>query len=180
MSHIAISAWSRYHVLSMRWFLLLGLCACSGADKQDVLGDSTGAASTTTPTSTATTTPTSTTTSTTAPVPSAPFTNCGDTEKEPNDDAAHANQLNGSICGTIASATDSDFVTFKLKGGTKKMSLKFDGKVTLKITVGTQTVTLGNGQNPEIPFSKTDRYVIQVQGIDKSAMPTWRVEVDET
>ncbi len=120
-----------------------------------------------------------TTSSTAAPVPSAPFMNC-DPEKEPNEDAEHATQLQGSLCGTISSATDTDFVTFKLKGSTKKMSLKFDGKVTLKITVGNQTVTLGNGQNPEIPFSKSDKYVIEIHGIDKAAMPTWRVEVDET
>ena len=171
------SKWMRRR-LALGLFTCLLTCllaACAGADSQDVLGDTPSGATTTTPT---TTTPTGATT-TPAPAPSVPFASCGP-EKEPNDDTAHATQVNGAVCGTITSDTDVDFLTFKLKGGTKRMSLKFDGKVTLKLTVGSKSVTLGNGSNPEIPFSKTDDYVIEVRGIDKGAMPTWRVEVVES
>jgi hypothetical protein len=105
----------------------------------------------------------------------APCTN----EVEPNDDPRQANTLAPSRCGDINPAGESDFLTFQLAPTSSSLQIKFDGKVTLKVEVGGNAVTLGNGKFPAVPFVKGEVYLIEVKATQKAASTPWRVDLLE-
>jgi hypothetical protein len=154
--------------------------ACSGATTQDVFSASPdgGASSGTSGTSSGTTSSSSTSSgSVDAGAPDAgPCT----PEVEPNDTENQANELAPSRCGAIQPQTDVDFLTFTLKPTTSTMEVKFDGKVTLRITVANQTVTLGNGTGQKVPFVQGKPYFIEIQPTLKQNSTPWRVDLLES
>ena len=100
-------------------------------------------------------------------------------EVEPNDSADTANLLAPTRCGAIQPNSESDFLTFMLKDKTTSMQNKFDGKVELKVDVANQTVTLGNGNAPKVPFVKNAKYVIEIKATDRANSVPWRVDLIE-
>lgn len=108
-----------------------------------------------------------------------PIGNCPAMEKEPNDDPDTANTLAPILCGNIQPNSESDFLTFHLQDKSTTMQLKFDGQVTLRVQVNGQTVTLGNGASPTVPFFRNKQYIIDVKAIDRGTSIPWRVELIE-
>lgn len=104
---------------------------------------------------------------------------CPKTEQEPNDDPDRANNLAPILCGEIKPNSESDFLTFVLDEKATTMQLKYDGQVTLKVEVNGQTVILGDGSSPKVPFFKRSRYVVEVKGTAKGGNIPWRVELIE-
>jgi hypothetical protein len=100
-------------------------------------------------------------------------------EVEPNDSRDMANVLAPTRCGAIQPNSESDFLTFELGAKTTSMQIKFDGKVQLKVEVGGQTVTLGNGNAPKVPFQKGQRYIIEIKATDRATSVPWRVDLIE-
>jgi hypothetical protein len=168
--------------------LLSGLLGCAGAKDQDVLGSSSGTTSSsggTTSSSGGTTSSSGGTTSSSGGTTSSSGgtldagTPCVQ-EAEPNDSEDQANLLAPSRCGTISTANDVDFLTFTLKPTTQTLSLRYDGKVTLKVSVsGANTVVLGGGGSQTVPFVRGQPYFVEIQALDKSR-PPWRVDLIET
>jgi hypothetical protein len=170
-------------VAQVLWASSLGLgAACGGAEKQDVL-DAPSAASTTSSASSSSGGSTSSSGSTSTSsgngggavdagssgVPGCP------SESEPNDKADAANDLVGSLCGSISSKDDTDFLTFVLPSSAKTVKLTFEGRVTLQVTVpGGNGVTLQPGSNQGIPFVRGGTYLVRVRA---DAPATWRVNV---
>ncbi len=100
-------------------------------------------------------------------------------EVEPNDSPDTANVLAPTRCGAIQPNSESDFLTFQLKEATTSMQIKFDGKVELKVNVGNQSVTLGNGNAPKVPFQKNAKYVIEIKATERATSVPWRVDLIE-
>jgi hypothetical protein len=100
-------------------------------------------------------------------------------EVEPNDNRDMANVLAPTRCGAIQPNSESDFLTFELGAKTTSMQIKFDGKVQLKIDVGSQSVTLGAGNAPKVPFQKGQRYIIEIKATDRATSVPWRVDLIE-
>ena len=100
-------------------------------------------------------------------------------EVEPNDSPDRANVLAPTRCGAIQPNSESDFLTFQLGAKTTSMQIKFDGKVQLKVDVGNQSVTLGNGNAPKVPFQKGQRYVIEIKATERATSVPWRVDLIE-
>jgi hypothetical protein len=100
-------------------------------------------------------------------------------EVEPNDSRDTANVLAPTRCGAIQPNSESDFLTFELGAKTTSMQIKFDGKVQLKIDVGNQSVTLGSGSAPKVPFQKGQRYIIEIKATDRATSVPWRVDLIE-
>jgi hypothetical protein len=98
-------------------------------------------------------------------------------EVEPNDSRDDANTLAPERCGLIQASSESDFLTFELDNKSKTMELKFEGEVTLKVTVDGDSVTLGDGKFPGVPFVKDKRYVVEVKAIGNGGNVPWRVEL---
>jgi hypothetical protein len=98
---------------------------------------------------------------------------------EPNDTADSANTLAPTLCGAIQPNSESDFLTFQLSPDATTMQLKFTGQVTLKVQVNNQTVILGNGASPKVPFFKDKRYIVEIRAIDKGPSIPWRVDLVE-
>jgi hypothetical protein len=159
--------------------------ACSGATSQEALesqptsGTSGGTSGATSGgTSGATSGGTSGTTSG-GPDGSADGTATCPLEVEPNDSKDTANVLGSTRCGAIQPNSESDFLTFELGAKTQSMQIKFDGKVQLKIDVGNQSVTLGNGNSPKVPFQKGQRYTIEIKATERATSVPWRVDLIE-
>ncbi len=100
-------------------------------------------------------------------------------EVEPNDSPDTANLLAPTRCGAIQPNSESDFLTFSLKEATTSMQIKFDGKVELKVNVANQSVTLGNGSAPKVPFVKNAKYVIEIKATERATSVPWRVDLIE-
>jgi hypothetical protein len=100
-------------------------------------------------------------------------------EVEPNDDRDTANTLAPSRCGAIQPNSESDFLTFQLGEKSSSMQIKFDGKVLLKVDIDGQTIVLGTGNAPKVPFVKGKRYSIEVKAIDRGNNVPWRVDLIE-
>lgn len=100
-------------------------------------------------------------------------------EVEPNDSPETANVLAPTRCGAIQPNSESDFLTFELQTKTTSMQIKFDGKVQLKVQVAGQSVTLGNGNAPKVPFVKGQRYTIEIKATDRATSVPWRVDLIE-
>jgi hypothetical protein len=100
-------------------------------------------------------------------------------EIEPNDSRDTANVLATSLCGAIQPDSESDFLTFLLAQTTTSMQITFTGQVTLRIDVNGQTVTLGNGLSPMVPFEQNRRYTIEIKATVKGASIPWRVNLIE-
>jgi hypothetical protein len=144
--------------------------ACGGATPQEALDSQPVAGSTSGATSGGTSGGLDASTDSAASCPS---------EVEPNDSRDMANVLAPTRCGAIQPNSESDFLTFQLGAKTTSMQIKFDGKVQLKIEVGTQTVTLGNGNAPKVPFQKGQRYTIEIKATDRATSVPWRVDLIE-
>jgi hypothetical protein len=178
-----------YRVLVTAAAGLALVVACSGAAKQDVLqgatDQSSGGTSGTSGTSGASGTSGTSGTSGASGTSGTSGTSGNDagacpTEVEPNDHQAQANLLAPTRCGTIGTPNDTDFLTFTLKESTTKMQVKFDGRVTLTITVDGSTVILGAGGNQNVPFVQGKPYVVQVNALEQKATPAWRVDLIES
>jgi len=100
-------------------------------------------------------------------------------EVEPNDSPETANVLAPTRCGAIHPNGESDFLTFELQAKTTSMQIKFDGKVELKVQVAGQSVTLGNGNAPKVPFVKGQRYTIEIKATADGPSIPWRVDLIE-
>lgn len=100
-------------------------------------------------------------------------------EVEPNDSADTANTLAPTRCGAIQPNSESDFLTFMLQPKTTSMQIKFDGKVELKVQVANQSVTLGNGNAPKVPFVKGQHYLIEIKATERATSVPWRVDLIE-
>jgi hypothetical protein len=89
----------------------------------------------------------------------------GTLETEPNDDKGTANDLAGTVCGTITpTALDLvDFYKFKLQPATTTMTLFFSGNVKITVTVGGNTVVLTPQNSPAVPFDKAESYSVKVE-----------------
>jgi len=117
---------------------LVALLACSGAEKQDVLSDQVGKATTSSTTSSTSSgssgsTGTSGTSSTTSSG-TAPPGECTQ-EEEDNDVPGQANDFVGAICGTLLENDDkTDFVRFEIPAGTTSTSISYTGSVRLRFT----------------------------------------------
>jgi hypothetical protein len=157
------------------------VAGCSGADTQDVLLQPASSSSNTntdqTPsgsndssgTDTGTTGDTSTTTDCTA-------------EEEPNDDEQHANKLAPARCGTLSNTDQKDFLTFRLKPTTQKLSITLTGRVRLRVKVdGQPTAELTPDSKTQIPFALNEDYMIEVTALTSgTGNVPWRVAVIET
>lgn len=100
-------------------------------------------------------------------------------EKEPNDSKDSANTIASALCGIISPESESDFLAFQLQPASTSLSITFTGLVTLKVSVGGQSVTLTGTNSPKIPFVKNQRYSIEVKGAQKLPNTAWRVDVIE-
>ena len=100
-------------------------------------------------------------------------------EVEPNDSPDTANTLAPTRCGAIQPNSESDFLTFVLQPKTTSMQIKFDGKVELKVQVAGQSVTLGNGSAPKVPFVKGQHYSIEIKATERATSVPWRVDLIE-
>lgn len=149
--------------------VVTGLLACAGSTPQDVFESASDSGTTTG--NDGGTTIDSGTTDTGAPCPQ---------ETEPNDGKDTATALNPLRCGALTPSSDQDFLTFTLKPATKTLRIDFDGKVTLKVDVeGAQSVVLGSGNNPPVPFVQGKPYFVQVLAADKTNRVPWRVSLVE-
>ena len=102
-------------------------------------------------------------------------------EDEPNDNQNQANTIVGSICGSITPRGDTDWLTFTLKSSTQELSLKFSGRVRLRVNVqGHGTTELTPDDALAVPFVKNTPYYVQVAAFSdtNSALP-WQVTVVE-
>jgi hypothetical protein len=101
-------------------------------------------------------------------------------ETEPNDTAGTANALvlNGVECGAIAPATDVDFFKYTLPADAQTMQITFDGYITLKITVGTDSpVTLTPTSFPQVGFHPGSEYTVEVHSFDGQPQ-TYAIVID--
>jgi hypothetical protein len=83
------------------------------------------------------------------------------------------------MCGAIQPNSESDFLTFQLKPTSTSVNIKFTGSVTLRVDVGGNSVTLGNGNANKVPFVKNGRYVIEIKATQRATSIPWRVDVIE-
>ncbi len=162
---------------------LILVVACGGADKQDVLDEAPGATSGTSSTSTSSSSSTggasSSGASSTGGIDAGGTSSGGpscDREKEPNDNQGSANTLVTSLCGTITSAGDVDFLTFTLPSSAKGVNLGFSGSVVLRVSVdGANAVTLKAGSTQPIPFVKGRPYLVEIRA---EAKADWKVTLN--
>lgn len=159
------------------------LSACGGAKDQDVLAESSSGASSSSSSSGASSGSTggsSGSSNGSVESGSDAAAACLD-EDEPNNRKNSANALSRSRCGAVQPAGDTDFLTFKLQEGTKTISLKYEGKITLTVSVdGASTVVLGGGGNQVVPFVQGKPYFIEIRSSEKAARVPWRVDLLET
>lgn len=152
---------SHYVALSLLCVAAL-TTACSGAEPQDVLLGPSGSSSS------------SDASGTTSACPS---------EQEPNDDEDAANVLAPLLCGTLSGRGDRDHLTFRLKPDTRSMTIRFTGRVRLRVDVAghdTTELTPDNSSH-QLPFVLGEDYIIEIRSLTKSdADATWRVEIVET
>lgn len=160
--------------------------ACGGASDQDVLSASSstssggaGASSTSSSGGTSTSSSGGSTGndggSTNPPAGSCPQ------ENEPNDDQGSANKLVTSICGVLAPASETDFLTFELPPGTKTMNLTFEGNIKMRITVdGKDAVEISPASNPRIPFVVGRPYLVEIRAFSGGDKIAWRVNLNRT
>lgn len=154
------------------------VAACGGATPQEALDSQTTSGTTSGGTSDATSGGTSGTTSGGVDASVDGAAACPP-EVEPNDSKEAANTLAPTRCGAIDPNSESDFLTFRLADKTTSMQIKFDGKVQLKVEVGNQSVTLGNGNAPKVPFQKGQQYTIEIKATERATSVPWRVDLIE-
>jgi hypothetical protein len=153
--------------------LLLALCACSGAEKQDVLGSSSSSG-------TASGGTTSGGTTSGGAGPAIDTTNCTP-EQEKNDGREAANIIEGSRCGELTLSDQVDFMVFRLKPSTKEMKLNFKGGVRLKIEIeGRDSIELTPTSNVSVPFVQGKAYYIEVRALEKQSSTPWRIDITES
>lgn len=157
----------------------LGSASCSGAASQDVFDTFTSTSGGSTSGGASSGGASSGGASSGGPNGSSGSSSACPSEVEPNNDRASANVLMPTRCGTIAPNGESDFLTFQLQDASSSMQIRFDGQVTLTVTVNNETFVLGNGASPKIPFSKGKRYVIEIKQADGAKSPAWRVDLIE-
>ena len=103
----------------------------------------------------------------------------GTLEIEPNDTAATATTLNGTVCGEISPGTASDFLKFTLKVATTSFKVTYKGNITITFRVDGQTVTWANGSFPPVPFVRGMEYSLELKAADSKYQP-YRVTLTET
>jgi hypothetical protein len=157
-----------------RYFgLALLLVACSGAEKQDVLGSSSSSGTT------ASGGTTSGGTTSGGGGPTIDTTNCT-SEQEKNDGREAANVIERSRCGELTLNDQVDFMVFRLKASTKEMKLTFKGLVRLKIEIeGRDAIELTPTSNVAVPFVMGKAYYIEVRALEKQASTPWRIDIIE-
>jgi hypothetical protein len=167
--------------------------ACGGASEQDVLStsssaSSSGASSGATASSSGATSSGGTTSSgssgggsTIDAGPSPPTGTCT-RETELNNEPGDANELQGSVCGSLLPSSELDFLTFTLKQGTKTMDFTFRGDVKITIVVeGHEKVELSPSSNPPIPFVVGEPYIVRISANSgPAAKVEWRVNLVTT
>ncbi|AKU98130.1 hypothetical protein AKJ09_04794 [Labilithrix luteola] len=162
--------------------------ACSGATTQDVLAtsnDSAAGGNATVPgTGDDTSKPDGSTnvdsgaTTRDASTPPQP-TGC-QAESEPNDTPEEANEAAPSNCGKISPAGDVDYLTFELDPSTTNFAIKFNGKVTLTVSVNGKSYVLDASNNPKIPMVKGKPYLIAIRAAGNGSNIAWRVDIEES
>lgn len=160
--------------------LLAGLhVACGGAEQQDVLDTRTSSGNASGGNTSGGNTSGGNTSGGVADA-AAPETSAECTQEvEPNDDEDSANVLAFSRCGAIQPNSESDFLTFQLSPKATSLQIKFDGKVTLRVNVDGDSVTLGEGEFPAVPFVKNERYFIEIKSTERAKSVPWRVDLIE-
>ena len=95
-----------------------------------------------------------------------------------NNEPSAANELVGSVCGTLLPSAEFDYLTFTLKQGTKSMDFTFSGNVKILITVGDEKVELSPQSNPPIPFVVGKPYLVRIGSNGGAAAKVdWRVNL---
>jgi hypothetical protein len=154
------------------------LLACSGAETQDVLatnvnGSSSGITSSSSGSGSSSGVSSSSGATSGNPAGCTP-------EEEPNDNRNQANSLEPGRCGSLGRSDSKEFLTFRLKPTTKEMSLKFGGRVRLKVEVDGRTIDLTPDRAGVVPFIMDATYVIEVTRLaDGASDVPWSVEVVE-
>jgi hypothetical protein len=100
-------------------------------------------------------------------------------EQEPNNGRDDANVLAASRCGAIQPNSDNEFLTFQLKSTTTSMQITFEGKVALRVDVNNESVLLGLGGSPKVPFVKGATYYIEIKATIRDNRVPWRVNLIE-
>jgi hypothetical protein len=162
--------------------------ACGGASEQDVLStsstaSSSGASTGATASSSGTTSSGSSSGGSTIDAgPSPPPPGTCTQETESNNEPSDANELKGSVCGSLLPSGELDFLTFTLKQGTKTMDFTFRGDVKITILVeGNEKVELSPTSNPPIPFVVGKPYVVRISANSgPAAKVEWRVNLVTT
>ena len=103
----------------------------------------------------------------------------GTLEIEPNDTAATATTLDGTVCGEISPGTESDFLKFTLKAATTSFNVTYKGNITITFRVNGQTVTWANGTFPPVPFVRGMEYSLELKAADAKYQP-YRLTLTET
>jgi hypothetical protein len=99
-------------------------------------------------------------------------------ETESNNDPTTANQLAGSVCGTLNPTSELDYLTFTLPANTKTMDLTFQGNVKLLVSVeGLAPVELSPSSNPPVPFAPGKKYLIKISAASGGGKIDWRVNL---
>jgi hypothetical protein len=165
--------------------VLAVVAACAGAKDQDVLGadETSGTSSSSTSSSSG-----GSSTSSSSGGSSSGSIDAGDPpaptcvqEAEPNDAKETANVVAPTRCGAIQPPGERDFLKFTLKPTTKSMSIKYEGRVTLTVTVeGADTVVLGGGGSQTVPFVMGKPYYVEIRSTEKTARVPWRVDLVES
>ena len=158
--------------------------ACAGAESQDVLSGSPGAASSSSSSSSSSGGNSSgnggSSSGASGTTSSSGGTEC-EPESEPNDSENDANELAPVRCGTLSRRDKRDYLTFRLKPQTKTMELNFTGRVRLRVDVdGGDTAELTRDSAGVVPFIKDADYFVEVTPLtDISSDIKWRVELVE-
>lgn len=103
-------------------------------------------------------------------------------EDEPNDDEESANKLAPARCGTLSNDDQKDFLTFRLKSTTTKLSITLTGKIRLRVSVkGGDTVELTPDETSDLPFVMDEDYFVEVTALNAGkGTVNWRVAIVET
>jgi hypothetical protein len=88
--------------------------------------------------------------------------------------------LDPERCGTLSPTDHQDFLTFRLKPTTRKLSLNFSGRVRLRVDVDGTTVELAPDSAGVVPFVQGKPYLIEVTELAPSTGEVpWTVTVVE-
>lgn len=103
-------------------------------------------------------------------------------ESERNDTMEEANDAVAENCGKISPSGDVDFLTFELDPSTTKFNIRFQGKVTLTVSVGDKSYVLDGSNDPKIPVVKNRPYFIEIRaaGSGNASNLPWAVDIEES